>query len=108
MEQRAQQMKRYIDANLMRKFQVGELSELLHLSRPSVNNCFKEIYGITPHKYHINSKLKLASNLLLSSQHTVGEIAILLNFSDSQHFSKSFKNYFKLSPTQYREKYLKT
>ena len=41
--------------------------------------------------------------LLLSSNLTVGEIAISVGFSDPFHFSKVFKTSVGIAPSEYRE-----
>ena len=43
-----------------------------------------------------------AKILLVTSNLTVGEIALSLGFADQFHFSKTFKNAVGLSPTDYR------
>ena len=66
---------------------------------------FKEIYGISPKKYIIQLKINHACDLLRLERYTVTQIAELCNFSDVYFFSRQFKEYMGITPTQFIKKY---
>lgn len=66
---------------------------------------FKEKYGMSPKKYIIQLKINHACDLLQMERYTVTQIAELCNFSDVYFFSRQFKDYIGITPTQYIKKY---
>ena len=65
---------------------------------------FKEIHGISPKKYIIQLKINHACDLLRLERYTVTQIAELCNFSDIYFFSRQFKEYMGITPTQFMGK----
>jgi AraC-like DNA-binding protein len=66
---------------------------------------FKEQTGCTPHEYYLQRRMIRARNLLVQSRLNLTEIALSLHFSDSAHFSNSFKTATGVSPLEYRKTY---
>jgi signal transduction histidine kinase/DNA-binding response OmpR family regulator len=66
--------------------------KLKSLTSESTNNFIKEI------------KLKRAASLLAQNQISVSEIANMVGFDDPAYFSKSFKQKYGLSPSEYSRK----
>ena len=65
---------------------------------------FKEDVGMTLMEYLRNERIRTAKDLLLNSQHKVGEIALMLNFSSSSHFAREFRKVTRVSPLEFRER----
>jgi len=83
----------------------GELSTLCGISASYLKQLFKEKYGIPPKKYMIQLKINHACDLLRLERYTVTQIAELCNFSDVYFFSRQFKEYMGITPTQFAKKY---
>lgn len=66
---------------------------------------FKEVHGISPKKYIIRLKIDHACDLLRLERYTVTQIAELCRFSDVYFFSRQFKEYLGITPTQFVKKY---
>lgn len=64
---------------------------------------FKECLGISLHKYVMNLKVEKAQQILLTSQVNVTEAARLAGFSSIHVFSKTFKSYMGISPSEFME-----
>lgn len=84
---------------------VGELSALCGISESYLKQLFKEKYGMPPKKYIIQLKINHACDLLRLERYTVTQIAELCDFSDVYFFSRQFKEYMGITPTQFIEKY---
>ena len=66
---------------------------------------FKRIYGITPYRWLLSSKLEAAKALLTMSDCNVSETAERIGFSDVYAFSKFFRKETGVSPTEFRNQY---
>jgi len=65
---------------------------------------FKKYYRNSPHEYVMRLKLNKAANLLLTSMLSIKEIAYSVGFGDQYHFSRNFKKFHLLSPSDYRSR----
>lgn len=63
----------------------------------------KQLTGMTPNDYIRSRRMALAADLLRESQLNISEIAYKVGFADQYYFSKSFKSYYGITPTNYRE-----
>jgi len=75
----------------------------------SVNNYirrFRQEIGLSPQRYCMNRRLDKARNLLLNTENSIDEIAAKTAFANRYHFSKAFKNFFKISPSAFRKEHL--
>jgi AraC-like DNA-binding protein len=79
----------------------------LPLNYDYVRKLFKKQVGLTPHDYLINERMQLAKKIMTSgasnqySFYTVAQIAEMCGFSEPLYFSRVFKKYFDISPTDY-------
>jgi AraC-like DNA-binding protein/quercetin dioxygenase-like cupin family protein len=64
---------------------------------------FKDQAGCTPYEYYQQRRMIRARNLLVQSRLNLTEIAMALHFSDSAHFSNSFKTACGIPPLEYRK-----
>lgn len=78
---------------------VQQLAEALHLNRSYLSRIFREFTGMSIQNYIHNVRFQLAGTLLRS--HTISQTAAQLGYSDNASFSRAFKSYYKLSPSQY-------
>ena len=90
---------------LKREFSLSELASICKMGESYFQKLFKEIYGISPKKYIIQLKINHACDLLRLERYTVTQIAELCNFSDVYFFSRQFKEYMGITPTQFIKKY---
>lgn len=100
-----EQIRLFLDCNLLNKITLSDISERFSFTEEHIIRRFKATYGITPHKYILESKIRLAMIMLKTTSDTVCEIADKLDFSDSHHFSSQFKRIMGFSPSEYRKSY---
>lgn len=84
---------------------INTLAAACKMGESYFQKLFKKIHGISPKKYIIQLKINHACDLLRIARYTVTEIAELCNFSDVYFFSRQFKEYMGVSPTQFVKKY---
>ncbi len=87
---------------LHKVYSVREFAEQLHLHPNYLNQIIKKTTGQPPIKHIQARTLTEAEGLLTNSNKTVSEIAHLLGFTDTTHFSKFFKKHTNQTPLQYR------
>ena len=85
-------------------FDISSWAKELNIGRSKLFQKIKEITGHTPNEYIIIIKMKKATVLLKEDPNmTVAEVAYQTGFSSPGYFSKSFKEYYGITPLQYRQ-----
>ena len=104
-EKIAPALERIHDAFLTSDFSLKELAKTCNMGESYFQRLFKEKYGVSPKKYIIQLKINHACDLLRLERYTVTQIAEMCNFSDVYFFSRQFKEYMGISPTDFVKKY---
>lgn len=103
--QRINEVKQFIDNNLSEKLLLSDLAEKAHLSAFHFQRVFKSIEGETPKQYIKRRRLEaVAHHITTSDEQSMLEIALQYGFNSLQALSRAFKNYYGLSPDQFRQK----
>lgn len=82
---------------------VNMLADAVGLSRVHIHRKLKELTGQSARDFIRGIRLKQAATLLSEGRLTVSEVAYETGFSNLSHFSVSFKEFYGMSPTEYRE-----
>lgn len=96
-----QQILAYMNAHVAEPLTVEEICHEFFISRSSLQMLFKMYLQSSPKNYLLNIKLEKSKELIRENQHTISEIAYLLGFSSIHYFSRLFKKYFDISPSEY-------
>ena len=64
----------------------------------------KEYYGKTFQEKKAEARMSAAAILLEDKERSITSIANLLGYSSVEHFSSAFRNFYHVSPRQYRQK----
>lgn len=83
---------------------VHELANDMHACRSKLYKKIRAITGDNPHTYIITFKLKVVARLLSTTDHSIEDITIETGFCDSKHLCKTFKKYYGVTPTIYKER----
>lgn len=87
-----------IDASIKGRIRITALAKQTGYSASFIHHRFKKDFGMSPAKYIIGRKMKIARQKLLEGK-SVSETASELGFYDQFHFSKAFKKHFGHSPS---------
>lgn len=91
----------YIDNNIYEKISVSTLCGHFCISTSMLHSLFRKNMNNTAKNYINELKLSKSKELIRNSTHTLSEISEMLGFSSIHYFSKKFKSYFNISPTEY-------
>ncbi|WP_162138398.1 helix-turn-helix transcriptional regulator [Faecalicoccus pleomorphus] len=91
----------YIENHMDKDISVEELCRIFFVSRSSLQGMFRNALDLTPKQYIADVKMKRAKLLLQEHGYTISEIAYQLGYHSLYYFSRKFKNYFGMSPSEY-------
>jgi AraC-like DNA-binding protein len=94
----------HIQNHYMRELSLETLASLCNLCVRQVTRYFQEVYHKSPHEFLIETRLRIAQNLLLNSNNTIGEIAEVVGYDSIYSFSRAFKKFHGLSPRDWQHK----
>ena len=79
-----------------------DIAQQVNIAEDYLTFCFRQELGTTPIKYLQRYRLNQARSLLLESEKTITEIALMVGFSDAGYFSRLFHREVGVSPDKYR------
>ncbi len=80
-------------------------AEMLNLSADHLTRVFRAQTGETPITCYQRRRLQTATHFLIHSEETLSELAVRLGFSDSAHFTRSFRARYEMTPSDYRKRF---
>lgn len=98
------EIKNYIDNNYGKEIKVSRFSEIYYTSKEYLSKQFKAEFGFGIYEYVLKVRMEKAKEMLGNKSVKISAIAEQLGYNNNNYFSNAFKNYFGMSPTEYREK----
>lgn len=98
-----ERIKAYIDSNVYNDISLDMMAEHFGITKMHVIRLFKRKFDTTPMQYLLDKKISIAKSLLRGTVMPIKEIAGLLRYSNTQHFSSSFKVAVGVTPNKYRQ-----
>ncbi|MEJ8302881.1 response regulator transcription factor [Saccharibacillus sacchari] len=92
----------YIDRHYFEEIKISMFTEKYFLSREYLMKLFKQEYGVGIHEYTQKLRMEKARVLLGEETLKIQEISDMLGYNDKNYFSKAFRNYYGVSPSEYR------
>ena len=100
-----EQCKDYISQNYHHKIYLEDSAEAIGISQGHLSRIFRQDTGMKIQDYILKFRVQRAANLLKYSDVSLSEISDYVCFNSQSHFGSVFKEYMKMTPRQYREKY---
>ncbi|RKF22122.1 AraC family transcriptional regulator [Alginatibacterium sediminis] len=85
--------------------QLVELAQEAGLSRYQLIRSFKQQYGLSPHAYLLDERIKRSKQMLKNGD-TIIDISTRLGFADQAHFQRHFKSRLATTPKAYQSYFL--
>jgi AraC-like DNA-binding protein len=93
----------YIEQHYSENIGLTQLVNLANMSNQYFCRIFKSTTGKRPMEYINYLRINKAALLLLDNDLNISEIAMTVGFDDSNYFSRLFKKYKKISPSEMRK-----
>ncbi|GIO32553.1 MULTISPECIES: response regulator transcription factor [Paenibacillus] len=100
-----EEAKAFIDLHLSEEVTLEEVAKRVGLTRTYFSALFKKMTGETFVHYRIKKRIEEARKLLAVPTLTITDIAVQVGYEDYPHFTKTFKNFVGMSPSEYRSSF---
>ncbi|WP_429030585.1 helix-turn-helix transcriptional regulator [Bradyrhizobium sp. I1.14.4] len=92
----------FIEEHLTENISLAALAELADLSLYHFARAFAQSFGAPPHRYHMARRMDRAKGLLQRPALSVTQIGARIGFRETSSFTRAFRKYTGLTPTEYR------
>jgi AraC family transcriptional regulator of arabinose operon len=92
----------FIEHNFDKGIKVNDIANYIGINRSYLSYVFKKALDVSVQDYLVNYRLDKAAELLKTTSLSIGNISKVVGYDDSLTFSKMFKRFKKISPSEYR------
>ncbi|MHC4912492.1 MAG: AraC family transcriptional regulator [Planctomycetota bacterium] len=96
---------RYIRQHAKERIQVDDVARVAGVSRRGLERRFRQVLSCSILSEMRRVRLEQVIRMLVETNHSIGHIALALNFPSIEHISRFFRQHMKISPLAYRKKY---
>ncbi|WBV58357.1 AraC family transcriptional regulator N-terminal domain-containing protein [Chryseobacterium daecheongense] len=93
----------YIKKNLHQKLSIDSIAKLAYVSKSNFFKMFKDELGTSPNDFILQERINRAKELL-ATQNSIKETAYQTGFSDTNYFTRVFKQLVGVTPKTYQNK----
>jgi AraC family transcriptional regulator len=94
----------YINDNLDKSLSLNDLADLAHFSSFHFHRIFVALIGESLNSYTNRTRIEKSARLLKFSKTSISDIAYECGYSSPSTFSRSFRQYFTVTPSTFRKK----
>ncbi|MDF2922163.1 MAG: AraC family transcriptional regulator [Paenibacillaceae bacterium] len=95
-------LQQYLREHCGEKISVSDLTKHFPVSRSYLSIIFKQVTGTTISNFLTEIRMKEAKKLLMNPDYKIFEISNRVGYENSEHFTKLFKEYYGITPREYR------
>lgn len=98
----SEEVKNYLDKHFTEQITFKDFSDLMGYNEKYITSVFKEQIGVSPSRYVLERRIKLAKKLLKEKPDIIlKEVSELVGYSDPLYFSRVFKASVGISPSTF-------
>ena len=97
----------YLKSHIYGRITIHDLAKHLEMSESAVKQLFSKYSSGGIIHYYNSLKIKEARKLIREGQYNMAQISDMLQFDSPQYFSKCFKSFTNLSPSEYKHSIIK-
>ncbi|WP_367103235.1 helix-turn-helix domain-containing protein [uncultured Psychrobacter sp.] len=96
----------FVRARLDQRINIVQLADLANLSVSQLDRTFKEVLNMSPSQFVQKLRFEQAIKLLAQHELSITQISLNCGYSDHSAFSRQFKQFTGMAPTQFRQHHL--
>lgn len=97
-------IKTYVDNHYCEELNISMFSDKYYFSKEYLSKLFKKKYDYGIYEYALNLRMQRSKELLLNYDLPIKDISDRLGYNNNNYFSKAFKNYYNMSPSEFRDR----
>ena len=97
--------KTFVESHILGEVNRNQIAEYAHVSPEYLSRVFRRKTGQSLVEYITGVKMNAAKEMLTHSDKPVSQIASQLGYGNFSYFSQLFRDFFSLSPSEYRKMY---
>ena len=101
-----ERVREYLHTNVTSEVSLDDLSQVAHMSKYHFLRCFRDYFGMTPHRYWQTHRLNKARKAIELGM-PIADVVYTFGFSDLSYFNRCFKPVFGMTPYQFRRDLLR-
>jgi len=98
----ANRVRAYVDDHLETTIQIRDLAAVARRSTAYFCRAFKRTFDQTPHAFVVARRLHRASEMMLTSDASLAQVALACGFADQAHLCKMFRQRHGQTPAMWR------
>jgi transcriptional regulator GlxA family with amidase domain len=97
-----QRVLEYIEGNLSSRLEIGDLANLIALSKSHFSRSFRNTLGLPPMAYVLTRRVERAKVMMKLRKGRLAQIALACGFADQSHLTRCFGTLVGVSPGRWR------
>ena len=104
---RLRRIKEFVHAKMEDELTLCEMAQSVELSTAHFSRMFRKSTGESPHYFVLRHRVERAKEMLRAAETRVLDVAVASGFKTQQHFARVFRRICGVSPTEYRQEFLR-
>ncbi len=96
------EIKEYIENHYFEEIRVSDFATKYFFTKEYISKTYRKIYNIGIYEYVLKLRMERAKKLLEENSLKISEISLRLGYSNNNYFSKAFKSYYGVSPSDFQ------
>lgn len=101
---RLKKMLNFIHQHYDKGLEASQIAASANISVRESQRCFQKHIKMSPMQYLLKYRISVSASLLIQTDETITEISNKVGFDSPSYYTKTFKRFMNISPTDYRKK----